>query len=154
MQQRLQQMRFRTPTHEAILAVLLASARLREQAEAVAAEAGITGQQYNVLRILRGAHPAGLPRCDIGKRTIERAPDLTRIVDRLARAGLVERVRSEEDARLSVARITRKGLMVLERVDPRIEALHRAVAARIGERDARALTRICERLIEAQTVSR
>ena len=147
--QRLQQARFRTPTHEAVLAVLLASSRLREQVEAVAAEAGITGQQYNVLRILRGAHPAGLPRCDIGKRTIERAPDLTRIVDRLARQGLVERARSESDARLSVTRITRKGLAVLGRIDPRIEALHQALTTRIGERDARALTRICERLIES-----
>jgi len=149
MQQRLQQPRFRTPTHEAVLAVLLASAHLREQVEAVAAETGISGQQYNVLRILRGAQPAGLPRCDIGKRTIERAPDLTRIVDRLAKEGLVERARSEDDGRLSVARITRKGLAVLDRVDPRVEALHRAVTHRIGERDARALTRICERLIES-----
>jgi DNA-binding MarR family transcriptional regulator len=147
MQQRLQQPRFRTPTQEAMLAVLLAGARLRERVEAVADEAGITGQQYNVLRILRGARPEGLPRCEIGKRTIERAPDLTRIVDRLAREGLVERARSKDDARLSVARITRKGLLVLDRVDPRIEALHRSVKARIGERDARTLTRICERLI-------
>jgi DNA-binding MarR family transcriptional regulator len=149
LQERLQQPRFRSPTQEAMLAVLLASARLREQVEAAAAEAGITGQQYNVLRILRGARPEGLPRCDIGKRTIERAPDLTRLVDRLAREGLVERARSEADARLSVARITRKGLAVLERVDPRIEALHRALTARIGERDASTLTRICERLIES-----
>jgi DNA-binding MarR family transcriptional regulator len=148
-QERLQQPRFASETQEAVLAVLLASARLREQADAVAAEAGITGQQFNVLRILRGARPGGLPRCDIGKRTIERAPDLTRIVDRLAREGLVERARSESDARLSVARITRKGLAVLERIDPGIQALHRAVAARIGERDARTLTRICERLIES-----
>ena len=58
-------------------------------------------------------------------------------------------LRSEDDGRLSVARITRKGLAVLDRVDPRIEALHRAVTSRIGERDARALTRICERLIES-----
>jgi DNA-binding MarR family transcriptional regulator len=149
MQQRLQQLRFQTPAHEAVLAVLLASAHLREQTEAVAAEAGISCQQYNVLRILRGAQPAGLPRCDIAKRTIERAPDLTRIVDRLVRAGLVERARSEDDGRLSVARITRKGLAVLDRVDPRIESLHRAFTTRVGERDARTLTRICERLIES-----
>jgi DNA-binding MarR family transcriptional regulator len=148
-QERLHQARFASGTEEAVMALLLASARLREQVEVVAAEGGITGQQYNVLRILRGARPAGLPRCDIGKRTIERAPDLTRIVDRLAREGLVERVRSEADARLSVARITRKGLAVLERVDPGIQALHRVVAARIGERDARTLIRICERLIES-----
>ena len=149
MQERLQQPQFASRTQEAVLAVLLASVRLREQAEAAAAEGGITGQQYNVLRILRGARPAGLPRCDIGKRTIERAPDLTRIIDRLAKEGLVARARSEADARLSVTRITRKGLAVLERVDPHIEALHRAIAARIGERDARTLTRICERLIES-----
>jgi len=148
-QHRLQQQRFRSPAHEAVLGVLLAGARLREQVEAVAAEAGITAQQYNVLRILRGTHPEGLPRCDIGRRTIERAPDLTRIVDRLAKEGLVERSRSEHDARLSVARITRKGLAVLDRIEPRIEAMHRAIAARLGARDARTLTRICERLIES-----
>lgn len=149
MQERLRQPQFASQTQEAVLAVLVASARLREQVEAVAAEAGITGQQFNVLRILRGARPEGLPRCDIAKRTIERAPDLTRIVDRLVREGLVERMTSEADGRLSVARITRKGLAVLERVDPAIEAMHRAVHGRIGERDARTLIRICERLIES-----
>jgi DNA-binding MarR family transcriptional regulator len=147
-QQRLQQQRFRTPAHEAVLAVLLASSRLREQVEAAALEAGITGQQYNVLRILRGAHPAGLPRCDVARRMIERAPDLTRILDRLVKEHLVERARSEHDARLSVARITRKGLAALDRVDPKLEGMHEAIADRIGERDARTLTRICERLIE------
>jgi DNA-binding MarR family transcriptional regulator len=149
MQERLRQPQFASRTQEAVLAVLVASARLREQVEAVAADVGITGQQFNVLRILRGARPAGLPRCDIAKRTIERAPDLTRIVDRLVREGLVERTTSEADARLSVARITRKGLAILERVDPAIEAMHRVVHGRIGERDARTLTRICERLIES-----
>lgn len=146
--QRLHQQRFRTPAHEAVLAVLLASARLREQVEETVSEAGITSQQYNVLRILRGAQPEGLPRCDIARRTIERAPDLTRLVDRLAKEGYVERGRSEHDARLSVARITRKGLAALDKIDPRIEALHRSIAAAIGERDARTLTRICERLLE------
>lgn len=147
--QRLQQQRFRSPSHEAVLAVLLASARLREQVEQAVADAGITSQQYNVLRILRGAHPAGLARCDIAKRTIERAPDLTRLVDRLAALGLVERARSEHDARLSVARVTRRGLALLDRIDPRLEAMHAALAGRLGERDARTLTRICERLLEA-----
>jgi DNA-binding MarR family transcriptional regulator len=147
-QQRLLQQRFRTPAHEAVLAVLLASSRLRERVETAAGDAGITGQQYNVLRILRGAHPGGLPRCDIARRMIERAPDLTRLLDRLVKERLVERARSEHDARLSVARITRKGLAVLDRIDPKLEGLHEEIAGRIGARDARTLTRICERLIE------
>src|SRR5215204_2537155 len=52
---------------------------------------GVTHDQYNILRILRGVHPTGHPRCEITKRLISRAPDVTRLLDRLVRQGLVER---------------------------------------------------------------
>jgi DNA-binding MarR family transcriptional regulator len=85
---------------------------------------GITGAQYNVLRILRGAADA-LPCQEIAARMITRVPDITRLVDRLEEAGLVARSRTEEDRRLVLTRITDCGLALLARLDEPILRLHR-----------------------------
>ena len=111
---------------------------------------GLTAPQFNVLRILRGAQPGGLPRCEIAPRLLERAPDVTRIVDRLVRVGQVERVRSEEDGRHSIARITRKGLALLDRLDPETSAVLQQLSERINHRDAETLSRLCELLYEEE----
>ena len=101
---RIRQSRFESPQHEAMLGLLVAAGHLRERIEAVCARHRVTGGQYNVLRVLRGAHPDGYPRWDIARRLIERAPDVTRLIDRLADSGWVERTRSNSDRRLSVTR--------------------------------------------------
>ena len=143
------QPRFDRPVEEAVLNLLVAAASLHAQLERLCAGHDITQGQYNVLRILRGAHPEGYARCDIARRLIDRAPDVTRLIDRLERAGLVERVRSERDRRLSVTRITRKGLRLLEEMQPRLDALLGELAARLPARDARELSRICEGIYAA-----
>ena len=148
LRQRLRQERFDGPHHESVLNLLVAAAHMRAEIEAVCQEHALTGAQYNVLRILRGARPAGFARCEIAARMIERAPDLTRLVDRLIAAGMVERSRPAEDRRRSVARITRRGLDMLERIQPRFDEIHRAFAARVPTQDARELSRICERVYE------
>src|SRR5437868_11006787 len=73
----------------------------------------ITGQQYNVLRILRGAEPGGLPTLTIAERMIERAPGITRMIDRLEAKGLVVREIPANDRRFVYCRITRKGMDLL-----------------------------------------
>ena len=143
---RLQQSRFESPTQEALLNLMVTAAFFQERLAEALDPHDLTSAQYNVLRILRGAHPGGYARCEIAQRAIERAPDLTRLIDRLEARGLVERSRSASDRRRSVSRITRRGLDLLERVQPAVRAVHRELAARLPERDARELSRICERL--------
>ena len=78
---------------------------------------GITGQQYNVLRILRGAGQHGLPTLEIAQRMIEQTPGITRLIDRLERKNLVTRERSATDRRCVYCRISEGGLRVLGRLD-------------------------------------
>src|SRR4051794_14034498 len=100
---------------EAAVNLMLAAAWATDRLEQALAPVGISHVQYNVLRILRGVHPGGHPRCEIAARMIDRAPDVTRIIDRLERRQLVERARDPEDARRSVSRITRAGMDTLTR---------------------------------------
>ena len=141
---RIKQSTFRDPAQEAILNVLVTAGHLREKVDAACEAHGITQPQFNVLRILRGAHPGGYPRCEIAARMLERAPDVTRLIDRLAAARLVERVRGPADRRLSVTRITRAGLALVGKLDEPIDAISREVALRVSRRDLEALSRICE----------
>jgi DNA-binding MarR family transcriptional regulator len=146
LRQRLHQEDFENATHEALLNVLVASAHVRRRLDGAFEPHDLTHGQYNVLRILRGARPEGFPRCEIAHRMIESAPDLTRLIDRLEKRGLVERARSAKDARLSVTRITRRGLELLDRVQPALNAIHTELAKQLPARDAKELSRLCEKL--------
>jgi DNA-binding MarR family transcriptional regulator len=141
-----QETSFANPAQEAMLNLMVAADHFRAQLDRVCAQFGITHGQYNVLRILRGVHPEGHPRCEIAARMLEKAPDVTRLVDRLEAQGLVERTRSEADRRLSLTRITERGLALLEEVQPAMEGVERYFAERVSRRDARELSRICEGL--------
>lgn len=148
---RIKQASFDSPAQEAMLNLMVASDYVREHVDRVCSEYGITHGQYNVLRILRGAYPEGHPRCEIAMRMVDRAPDVTRLVDRLERQGLVERVRSEDDRRLSITRITSKGLDTLGQMTPRLEEFQRRFSAKISKQDCRELSRICETLYDEQS---
>ena len=148
LRRRLKQDRFRSPQHEAVLNLMVAAAYLRERTDRALAERGLTGPQYNVLRILRGAQPEGLARVEIARRMIARAPDLTRLIDRMVRRALVERAKSERDRRQSRTRVTRKGLQVLAELEPGVNAVDREIANRLGAAEARTLSRLCERIYE------
>src|ERR1700688_4867366 len=143
---RIQQTRFESAAQEALLNLLVAAAPLRARTERLCAEFGLSASQYNVLRILRGVHPQGHSRCEIARRMIERAPDVTRLVDRLEKRGWVERDRSERDRRLSISRITAAGLELLQTIDPRLKQEQRDFAERVPEKDCRELSRICEEI--------
>ena len=83
----------------------------------------LSATQYNVLRILRGA-PQGLPCGEIASRMITRDPDITRLLDRLEKRGLVARARESKDRRMVLTRITPEGLKVLSRLDEPVEEAH------------------------------
>jgi DNA-binding MarR family transcriptional regulator len=101
----------------------------------------VSATQYNVLRILRGS-PAGLPCGEIGSRMITRDPDVTRLLDRLEKRGLISRRRITKDRRTVIARITPAGLKLLARLDQPVQDTHREQLGHLGMKRLRALTEL------------
>jgi DNA-binding MarR family transcriptional regulator len=98
----------------------------------------LSSTQYNVLRILRGA-PDGLPCGEIGTRMITRDPDITRLLDRLEKRGLISRHRETKDRRMVMARITPDGIQLLSRMDDPVRETHRTQLGHLGRDRLRAL---------------
>lgn len=117
----------RSVTLEARLfvALLRLADRLAQDADRVIRPFGLTATQYNVLRILRGAGPAGLPCKGIGDRMISRDPDMTRLLDRMEKRSLITRARQTDDRRVIQTCITPAGLDILKKLDGPIEELHK-----------------------------
>ena len=152
LQQEIKQTRpFRSSSQEAAVALLRTADVLRRRFEEVLAPTEITVQQYNVLRILRGAGESGLPTLEIAERMIERAPGITRLVDRLEAAGLVARERSSEDRRAVLCRATSKGLALLAGLDDDVDEADDAALGMLTERERRELTRILGKVREASS---
>ncbi len=101
----------------------------------------LSSTQYNVLRILRGASE-GLACGEIASRMITRDPDVTRLLDRLEKRGLISRCRETKDRRTVMTRITPEGLKLLERLDGPILATHRKQLGHLGRTRLRALTEL------------
>jgi DNA-binding MarR family transcriptional regulator len=138
--------RFDGPFQEAILNVWVTSSFVRGLYEEVFEGADLTLTQYNVLRILNGAYPEGYCRADVTRRMLDRAPDLTRLIDRLVKRGLVQRLRSEKDGRQSVARITQRGRHLLGLMHPKVRAVEKAFSQRLTEAESLELSRLCEKI--------
>lgn len=107
---------------------------------------GLTEPQYNVLRILRGAEPGGLPCQAIGERMIARVPDITRLLDRLEHAGLVGRERSATDRRVVVTRIQPTGMSKLDELDEPLMRLQRNRYRMLTKSEKDELIRILEKM--------
>lgn len=105
---------------------------------------GLSPTQYNALRILRGAGPQGLACSEIGARMINHDPDITRLVDRLERRGLVARGREHQDRRVITTRITDSGLELLKALDQPLAEFHRQLLGHLGERRLNSLVRLLE----------
>jgi DNA-binding MarR family transcriptional regulator len=105
---------FASLEHEAVLGLMRTAAIVDHATDEALRPYGITGTQYNVLRILRGAGPNGLCGREIGERMITRVPDVPRLLERLEKAGFISRERDSNDRRHVTARITDKGQMLLE----------------------------------------
>jgi DNA-binding MarR family transcriptional regulator len=130
----------------AFLAVVRAGQRVLAGASEQVRSRGLTETQYNVLRILRGAGPRGLACGQVGERMLTRVPDVTRLLDRLAAAGWVERVRAEDDRRRVVNRITDEGRALLARLDRPVRDLHRSQFADLDEEELSTLVRLLDRV--------
>lgn len=116
---------FRSLEEEAMLSIQRTAALLDHRMGEVLKAHGITGTQYNVLRILRGAGVNGLCRNEVRDRLVAQVPDVTRLLDRMEEASLVERERSEVDRRLVATRITKQGLKLLEQLDQPVADAHK-----------------------------
>jgi len=107
------------------LAMLKTADALGQQAEQLTRTAELTGTQYNVLRILRGAGPEGLACRAIADRMITHDPDITRLLDRLEKQGWITRERQKDDRRVVKARMTARGLELLKPLDQPMRNLHK-----------------------------
>jgi DNA-binding MarR family transcriptional regulator len=114
------------------VALLKAADSLASQGDQLMKTNGLTSAQYNVLRILRGAGPDGLPCNAIGERMISRDPDMTRLLDRMEKRELITRERQQQDRRVVKARITSEGLKLLKKMDAPIHELHKSQFARMS----------------------
>jgi DNA-binding MarR family transcriptional regulator len=135
------------PVYRATMNLQVAAAQFEEDFAQTLAPEGLSSSAMNVLRILRG-HPEGHPRGEIARRLIYRNADVTRIIDRLTRRGLVERVRSPHDRRLSLTRLTAKGRKVLSRLEHPLEALVARYRRKMSAEDFAQLSRLLEALYQ------
>jgi len=137
------EIRQRKPFHslqqEAALNVVRTSTSLQDSSEVLFKPHGITGTQYNVLRILRGSEPGGLCRNELRDRMLTRMPDVTRLLDRMEKAGLVARSREGADRRMVSTRITAAGLKILEELDPKMLELEQRRLGHLTDAQLRAL---------------
>ncbi|HXZ80419.1 MAG TPA: MarR family transcriptional regulator [Terriglobales bacterium] len=121
-----------------------ADALARKEA-AVLKPFGLSATQYNVLRILRGAGKAGLPCGEIGERMITRDPDITRLLDRMEKRGLLQRARDSKDRRVVIARILRRGLDLLDELDAPLVGLQKTLLKGLKAEELRTLSELLER---------
>jgi DNA-binding MarR family transcriptional regulator len=128
---------------EAALNIVRTAEVLGQAAAAFFRDYDLSPTQYNVLRILRGAEPAGATCTQIGDRMINHDPDITRLLDRLESRGLAVRERSREDRRVVLTRITRQGLDLVSGIDRPVRAF---LKARLGKLDQQSLTQLIGQL--------
>jgi len=135
---------FSSREQEAYLALLRTADALQTQVEARLKEFGLTGTQYNALRILRGAGPEGLPCSEIGERMITHDPDITRLLNRLEDRGFVKRTRAKNDRRVICGKITPAGLNLLRAMDSPLEKRGREMLRHVGQEKLKQLIELLE----------
>ena len=139
---------FSSPEQEILLCLRMAAARVVEPwARFLKTTAQLTNNQYNVLRILRGSHPAKLACSDIAERMLDRDPDITRLIDRLETRGLVRRSRSRRDRRVVEVATTDKGLALVRGLDAHVQRLPKALLGHLGVERSRQLGSLLEAVI-------
>ena len=138
--------KFDSLAQEAYLSVWRTYDRLKAIEERFFAPFGLTPQQYNVLRLLQGSESA-VPTLAIATRLVSRAPDITRMLDRLEQDGYVLRTRSQEDRRAVLVSLTPEGHKILGEIEAPLEAMH---ADQIGHLSQKELRQLCELLSKAR----
>lgn len=139
--------KFDSLEQEAYLAIWRTFDRLRVYDEALFAEWGLTAQQYNVLRLLRAASPEAVPTLSLVTRLVSRAPDITRMLDRLEESGWIVRSRSTTDRRTVLVSITEAGIALLDRLSDPLKACHAKQLEHLSKSE---LQQLCQLLRKAR----
>jgi DNA-binding MarR family transcriptional regulator len=137
---------FASLEEEAFLSLQRTADALAHRASQVLKPHGLSATQYNVLRILRGAGENGLACREVGERMITHDPDITRLLDRLEARELIVRMRSKEDRRVIVTRITPAGLVLLKKLDHGTAEFPRRLMGHLGAARLRSLMRTLDAL--------
>ncbi len=140
-----QQKPFESLAQEVVLNVMRSAATFRKGVAETLKPFQLTGPQYNILRILRGAPEDGLPCSEVGDRLVSQDPDVTRLLDRLEKRGLVTRGRSLTDRRVVNARITEAGHDLVDQLDGPVKATHEKQLGHMKKKHLRNLIELLER---------
>lgn len=135
---------FRSRGQEVVVALIRTADLVRRVVGRVLEPYDITVQQYNVLRILRGAGEQGLPTLEIGERMVEHAPGITRLLDRLEVKGLVRRQRCPEDRRQVLCWLTPAGAELVERLDEPVDSADAEAVAMLPPEEQERLLRLLD----------
>ena len=135
---------FRSRGQEVVVALIRTADLVRRVVGRVLEPYDITVQQYNVLRILRGAGEQGLPTLEIGERMVEHAPGITRLLDRLEVKGLVRRQRCPEDRRQVLCWLTPAGAELVERLDEPVDSADAEAVAMLAPEEQERLLRLLD----------
>jgi DNA-binding MarR family transcriptional regulator len=135
---------FSSREEEALLNLLRTADCVDRAFQHATREWGVTGTQYNVLRILRGAQPDGLPCSAIGDRMITAEPDITRLLARLKALKLIRQQRDRRDRRVVLTQISDSGLELLRKMDPVIQRMPRGLLSHLNADDQREMIRLLE----------
>jgi DNA-binding MarR family transcriptional regulator len=135
---------FEMPEQEAVLNLLRTADQLQIRFARLFRRYGLTPQQYNILRILRG-EGRPLPILEIASRMITVVPGITGLIDRLESASLVERKRCEQDRRVTYVAIAPQAAEILRQIDAPLNELHRQVLGHMSAEELAALNRLLEK---------
>ena len=139
---------FESPEEEALLSVVRTSDQLQIRFARLLREYGLTSPtQYNILRILRGEGKR-LPILEIASRTIAVVPGITGLIDRLERAGFVNRLRCAKDRRVIYVALTDQGAKALADLDEPLLALHHKLVGHLSQGELKELIRLLEKVRE------
>ncbi len=141
----IQQKRFKDEWQKAAVNILYTGSWLKNMSNDFLKAFGLTAQQYNVLRILRGQYPNGITTLEIRKRLLDKMSDTSRLVDRLERDGWVSKQRAADDKRLVSVVITQKGLDCLKEIDSQEDALN-GVIRKLSSQEAIQLSQLLDKI--------
>ena len=139
------QNKFRNERHKAMINLLFTYGWTIEQLKQFVSEQGITHQQFNILRILRGNHPTPLSTLTIRERMIDKMSDTSRIVDRLLSKGLVRKVICRKDRRLVDITITDRGLKLLDKLDHKQDDMD-GIFSNLSDKEATTLSKLLDKI--------
>ena len=138
---------FASIEEELLVSLLRTTDVMQERFEQMIRPFNISMTQYNVLRILRGAEPEGRTCGEIGERMIAREPDVTRLLERMEKAGLIKRTRDSADRRVVLTRITSCGLKLLDEMEPKLREIDGPLKP-MGERKIEAMLGLLDEVRE------